>query len=341
MRLTLLLSPLAIVLCNLATAQTAIFVPDQKIDAGRCTSLPFGSYSKHSFAKNQKYQTLVTWDQLRGLARPVVEEIGFAACASGVHRFDSISIRMGQTSNASLSADFASNLGTNPTTVLASTNYYWHHQKDQWSHIGLQVPFQLVAGKNLVIDIEVRGAVFLAPGFGPATETGSFRMAENLPRLYAIDWATSPPAKGVTSPYGLKLEVAARAAALGTFGIGCKGAGTTSPTLTLDGKASPGGTVNVHLSGALGQNPAILVLGFNSRPPFPVALGFAGCSLYESLDLVLTATTDPNGALVVPVPLPNSAALRDQRFYTQFFQVELANRKFGLRSSNYGRVLID
>lgn len=168
--------------------------------------------------------------------------------------------------------------GPDAVTVLESRNYYWYSTQGTWSRIGLRKPFPLSAGKNLVIDIEVRGAVFLSPSFSTSqTALGSFREADKLPRLSALNWKTRPPSRGVQSSVGLKIELSARLSALGRFGRGCKGNGQSFPFLCLSGEASPGGTVVASLGGGIPE----------------------------------------------PLPLPVIPALRDQRIYTQFLQIEL------------------
>jgi hypothetical protein len=139
---------------------------------------------------------------------------------------------------------------------------------------------------------------------------------------------------------GLKIELASRASALGSFGIGCKGSGNERPSLALTGTARPSGTVSVALSDSLASSPTLLVIGLNNRAPFPLALGFGDCRIYHSMDLALAAVTDASGRLSIPIPLPATASLSHSRIYTQFFQVEVANNKLGLRASNYGRVLV-
>jgi len=341
MRLEIILA-LAMFASGAATAQDSVFLPDASATTGTCTCLPFGAYDEYPIAKNQKYQTLVPWQQLRTLSRPYIEEIGFAACHTGVHHFDTITIRLASVSVSTLSPEFAKNLGSSPSTVLTSKDYYWHHQAGMWSRIGLQAPFPLTPGQNLVVDIEVTGGVFLNPAFAPSKEdTGSFRRADNVPRLYAIDWKSAPPKNGTPSPRGLKLELASRTSALDLFGRGCKGTGAVAPFLGLAGNAAPSGTVRIELSSALALSPALLVLGASNRPPFPLPLlGFPGCSLYQTVDVALATATDSNGKASVLVPLPATAALSNQRFYSQFFQAELGNSTIGLRASNYGRVLI-
>jgi len=71
-----------------------------------------------------------------------------------------------------------------------------------------------------------------------------------------------------------------------------------------------------------------------------VPLGFPDCSLYESIALALPAIADQSGKLTVPIALPASPVLQNQRFYAQFFQVEVTRSGLGLRATNYGRVLI-
>jgi len=338
-----LLRPATAVAVAVATlpAQDSIYYPDNRTDLGSCNAIPFGSFTKYPFAQSHKYQTLIPWATLSALSRFVVEDIGFVPCYDGVQHFSSIKIRMGQMSGTSMSKDFAANLGKAPVTVLDSKDYYWHHTKGAWSRIGLQKPFKLTTGLSLVVDIEVTGAYFLAKNFGPSqTATGSFRSA-SLPRLIALSWKGQPPAKGrLKAGGGLKIEIASRVADLATFGIGCKGSGTKRPTLSLSGSARPAGTVNVALSDALPLNSTLLVIGFDNKAPYPLALGFPECSLYHSVSLPLAAMTTANGKLTIPIPIPSSPVLQNQRFYTQYFQIEVNKNGLGLRASNYGRALI-
>lgn len=326
-----------------ASAQDSVYVPDSRADQGPCNAIPFGSFGHQPFfPSNLKYQVLVPWAKLAGLTRPVIEEIAFASCAESVNLLATIRIQMSQVDATALTSEFANNLGTAPVTVLDSKTYYWHQKADAWARIGLQRPFQLTNGKNLVIDIEVTGAVHLTPAIEPsATHISGHRADVAMPRLFACDWETAPPAKGVLKPgAGLKIELASRASDLGLFGIGCKGAGKERPKLDLTGVARPSGTVTVALSDSLASSPTLLVIGFNNQAPFPLALGFGDCRIYHSMDLALAAATDANGKLSLRIALPASASLSNTRFYTQFFQVEITNTKIGVRASNYGRVLV-
>ncbi|MFQ5505247.1 MAG: hypothetical protein ACE5F1_10670 [Planctomycetota bacterium] len=94
----------------------------------------------------------------------------------------------------------------------------------------------------------------------------------------------------------------------------------------------------MSLGGGLPENPAFLAIGIDNKAPYPLSLGM-GCSLYHSLNVGLLVASDKQGNAALPLSLPLIPALRDQRIYTQFFQIELTP-KIGLRASNYGRILI-
>jgi len=330
------------VLGSALLGQNTVHVPDNSAASGTGSSIPFGSYGFWRFAPNQKYQTIVSWQSLAGLTQPFIEELGFASSHSGVHHFGSITIKLDQVSATKLSPTFAANLTANAVTVLHANDYYWHHTADSWSWLGLQQRFPLTPGKNLVIDIEIRDGVFLAPDFGPeSTNTGSFRTSEKMTRLYAVNWKTTPPATGYLSSIGSKLALSSQLSALGLFGIGCKGTGKVSPSLVLSGSARPTGQVDVGLKLGLANNPSLLVIGFDNRTPFPVPVpGFPDCKLYQPVNIALATATDSAGQATVGLPLPASTSLTGVRLYTQFFQIEISNAGIGLRASNYGRILI-
>jgi len=335
------LSFAALLTTSVVAAQDSVYYPNSTTSAGRCNSIPFGSFTKYPFARNLKYQTLVPWTYAARLGRPFIEDLGFVPCRDGVQHFDSIKIRISQTTSSTLATDFGKNLGTAAVTVLDSKDYYWHLTKNTWARVGLQTPFRVAPGQNLVIDIEVTGAVTLQADFAPATTSpGGFLRDDTVPRLYALDWKTAPPSEGKLRPRGLKIELASRAADLSLFGIGCKGSGAKRPALQLSGIARTSGTVFASLTNAIASNPTLLVIGFDNRPPFPVALGFAECRLYHPPQLAIAGVTDAAGQLKLPLPLPASTALQNQRIYTQYFQVEVNRTGLGLRGSNYGRILV-
>jgi len=106
-----LFATLALASSTVVTAQSSVYLPDSRTDQKPCNAIPFGSYGIHEFPKNLKYQTIVPWSILAGLTRPVIEEIGFAACSDGIGSFKTIKIKMAQSTGTKLVPEFAKNLG--------------------------------------------------------------------------------------------------------------------------------------------------------------------------------------------------------------------------------------
>ncbi|MFQ5507663.1 MAG: hypothetical protein ACE5F1_23105, partial [Planctomycetota bacterium] len=266
-----------------------------------------------------------------------ITEIAFASCSTGIRKLASIVVKMDQLgSRTKLSAEFSKNLTPNARTVLIANRYYWHHEKDKWSSIGLQSPFPFDPRKgSLVIDIEVRGARFLAE------EGGGFRRANSVARLYAVGWKLAPPKSGTLSPAGLKIRISSELSELGLFGIGCKGSNGKTPSLTLSGSSRLGGKVQVRLANALPATLGLLIAGFDNKPPaFPLPTNAPGCFLFHSFEIVLPFQTDKAGGHTLPFPIPNHNALRHQRLYTQFSVVDQKANSAWMTMSNYGRILI-
>jgi len=124
------------------------------------------------------------------------------------------------------------------------------------------------------------------------------------------------------------------------FIIGCEGGGKQKPRLDLSGSAKPGGSAQATLSSGKAQAPTLLILGFDNRAPYPLPLPFAGCNLYHTVDATRSTMSDTAGGAAVGVPIPNLPQLIGQKFYTQFFQIEISPKALGLRASPYGRILI-
>ena len=340
------ISLLVLLAAGSATAQSSVFIPDADASKGLTNGIPFGIYDRPNrpWAKKFKYQTLVTAAQYGKFAAKNIRDLAFASGASGVQRFSRITIRMDQTTRTKLDRAFAKNLTSRAVTVLNARDYYWHHKKDKWNWIGLDLPFPFTVGMNLVIDIEVEGGKFLDTSFVHSKTTiGGFRDAAlAVPRLWAARWNTVAPATGKLSPAGLRIGLSSELASLGSFGIGCLGNGKTLPALTLSGSSALGKQVNIELSRAKPGWPAILILDFGSPmklPYNPVPIGnFAGCNLSVAVHVSLIAITDAAGASTVSILLPNMAVLLNGVFNMQFFQAEF--NPLTLRASNYGRVLM-
>ena len=110
--------------------------------------------------------------------------------------------------------------------------------------------------------------------------------------------------------------------------IGSKPYGTGCGTLEIatDGVPKVGNATHaMTLKGADANTAAFLVVGFSNTNwlgiPLPldlIVLFAPGCSLYASLDIVKTATTDGSGKASIPLPIPNNPALANVSVYSQW-----------------------
>ena len=309
-----------------SVAQNCKYIPGNTPTAGTCNVIPFGNTKNSSTWSNQKYQTILLTSQL-GKAAGSICEIAFAPCRTEMRNFDSIVIKMNHTKIATFTGNtnFATNLGTGATTVLSAKNYTWHNTANKWNRIGLQKPFlYLPPLGNVIIEIECRNVGVATGGSGFHRSTTS----EFPDRLYAVGWASNPPATGSTDRAGLKIEVCFDVADLSLFGTSCGPA-----KHTLSGSAKVGQTVQFAISGAPTVPPiALLVLGVNNGAPFPILLPGTKCNLFISPDLILPVTTS-SGRGAVKFMMPK---LPCARFYSQYvvFPSSL------LETTNYGRILI-
>ncbi len=117
------------------------------------------------------------------------------------------------------------------------------------------------------------------------------------------------------------------------FGAGCAVPGGDPPRIGATGAAHVGQTMKVNLSQVPPGKPALLLLGFSNQAwwgvPLPLDLGFVGlpgCSLAVSPDIPLGFTTSAfgpgNGRVIVPLAIPNQAALAGVTIYAQWYVVD-------------------
>lgn len=327
-------------LAGAVPAQRCVYVPDNSLGSGSGNVIPFGHVSPTNGSwSNQKYQTLVPASTL-GTVPGRICELAFVPRTTGTRQFASIVIKMAQTKATTLTTTFATNLGSNPTTVLDARDYVWTNPQMQWTRIGLQTPFLFIPTLgNLVLDIEVRGA-------GMPDSSGThpgFRSVSQV-RMYAFGWTTSPPATGrLAGSSGLAMELCFDTNDAHAFGRGCKGSNGKVPRLSFSGNAKLGGTLTLNLADALASRPVLVVMGLSNAAPYPVdltAAGAPGCSLYESLDVPSTTVTSSNGTVAIPIAIPNDSALACVKFYNQFFPHDPAANALDFTASNYGRVLL-
>ncbi|MEZ5989903.1 MAG: hypothetical protein R3F30_12410 [Planctomycetota bacterium] len=324
-----------LLLAGTAAAQTSLYFPDNQA-SGTCNVIPFGSTaSSISTWGNQKYQCVIDSASMP-TAPQIITDLGFAPCGTGVSYFKTIKIQMGYSASTTLSTTFAANLGK-PVTVLDSKEYRWHHTGNAWNRIGLQGQFLYIPSNgHLVVDIEVTGAN-LESGSG----TG-FHRSTTLQRVYAVGWATTPPATGSSSIAAQKIQLVMTEADAAIFGQGCKGSNGV-PTLALNGTGKLNSSFSVDLAGAPASSAALLLLSGTSSPPLPVDLGVIGaptCLLCVGLDFAFGFPTDATGASSVKFPIPNDQGLVRAKAWFQWVPVDKQANQLGFTLSNFGRVLI-
>ena len=238
--------------------------------------------------------------------------IGFISCGTGqnISHFDTIEIKLGQTSASTLSSTFSSNLVTNVQTVLQATNYEWHNTGGQFSTIGLQQDYLYIAaqGANIVIDVCVTGARKSLGG-----TTGFYTGARQ--RLYNFGWTGGPqncPATGTLgSSAALKWSLHLRTASVTVTGLGCNGITVaTSGTGALGTSFTAG--INSTVPSTAVCNLAIGLSQFN--PAFDLGLiGATGCFVYCNPAITL------GGLARFQATVPNDNNLICQRICMQFY----------------------
>src|SRR5262249_15645246 len=153
------------------------------------------------------------------------------------------------------------------TTVLDIPNYKWNQVVATtvpiWNDLDLQVPFVFNGVDNLVIDLTVLGA--------SGVTGGMYRDSTNQ-RVYTYPY-TGQTTATTNDMAALKMRLVTGDATAWTFGAGCAGSNSHTPTLTLTGSSKLGNTLTVQETGALATTPAALHLGTTTAGPvFPFDL---------------------------------------------------------------------
>lgn len=326
-----------LLLAATASAQgTAFYAPDNDPTAGSCNVIPFGNVITNSSWVNQRYQQIVTVADLNGTAG-LVTGIGFAPCASGEHRSDTIRITLAHVPSGfsfqSGNTNFDNNLhvlGSNATVVLDQTDYSWVKTGDAWSSIGLDESFAYNGTDDLLVDILVTG--------NDSTNSSNSAHTGARPRLYERNWTGSPPAVGRTSSTAaLKIQIQMGCADTTTFGAGCGGL-----VLGFSGSAALGSTLNIHATNGAATMPIVLNIGTLAGPPFPLDLtsaGFPGCFMLNSNDAPVGGVTDAGGNATVSLTVPNTTTLTNVRLFFQWAHINLSAPN-GVALSNAGRAVL-
>ena len=329
----------ALILTTTVNAQD-VYVPDNNPAVGACNVIPFGHNTVSTTWSNQRYQCMITTADM-GASTSVANicDLGFAPCVAGIRHFDTIEIVMAQTTAGTLSTTFATNLATLPSVVLRAKGWDWHNDlANVWTRIGLDKSYlYLQANGNLVIQITVTGAVLHTS----STAFPGYRRGDRQ-RIYNFGWTGTPPTTGTSSPLAAsKIELVIGTSDLNDFGLGCKGTAGI-PDLHLSGSATIGtGSIGMTVTNCPASNLVLHVFGLARYEP-AIDLGFAGapgCTLYETVDIVLPGVTNASGVYSLKAKVPNDRALICLRIYTQVFPNDPNANSWGRTASNFGRIL--
>ena len=316
---------------------TSIFIPDNSSTTGTCNVIPFGHNTVGTWS-NQKYQALITANDLGGSKSKTICDLAFVSCVAGIRHFDRIEIRMSQTNLTTLGTNFATNLGrSNVVTVLAQRSYDWHQSSNQWERIGLERDYNYVSsrGRAIVVQITVWGAILkttstVFPGHRRGTRQ----------RVFAYNWTTSPPVTGSSGLAGTKMEVLFSAADLHKFGLSCKGSNGKEPALNFSGTGKIGSNYSMIVTNALPNANVYYSIGFSLwDPPLDLGIvGAAGCMMYFNNTITLLYTCNSLGSHTLRLPVPTGTQIC-LRAYFQAFPFDRAANNLGLVSTNYVRLL--
>ncbi len=134
-----------------------------------------------------------------------------------------------------------------------------------------------------------------------------------------------------------------------SFRVLCQGGGGSGAVPRLSSQSTPeiAKTLQVDLSQAANQAPAVLLIGIskqsfgNLQLPYSLAsLGAAGCDLLASGDMSLSTTTNSQGVASINLPFPNDKSLVGLVLYDQFAVLDGAANALGLAMSNGVSMLI-
>lgn len=312
-----------LILSTLLSGQSSYFIPSNTPTVGTCNVAPFGRISSI-------HQSIASAAELGNTAAGQITDLAFAACHNAVITFDTIEIVMAQTTATTLSTTFASNLVTNPRTVLKATNYVWPVTANQWNRIGLDSPYLYLASQgSLVVQIILTG-----------TKGGTSMHRDTGQRVYVMDWTGAPPATGTSHASMLKWEVVFSGSDASVFGTGCQGSNSMTPTLAFTGTAKSGTTLGVDLGNALPNAPTFLAVDLKrTEPALDLGIvGAPGCRMHVFNLITLGGVCNGAGNFAIKLPIPASTP-PGIHVYLQFFPVDQPANALGLTASNYGRVL--
>ena len=277
---------------SLLAQQAVVDYPDATLTAPEQL---FPMYTTPVPVSPVKYQTQCPFD-FAGLpsTQRMATRVGIQI--AGQVEYSTFEIRLGTTTHTGgLSNTFTTNLPDQRLQVdLSGTTLQGGVDGsgdpiNRWVEFDLTYPFVFTPGEAITLDVVASSAQAAAFVFaGSAFDVH--------PRVYRTDY-TGEATGTLVGDSGMKFRVVFEPVGAVKFGAGCAGSGGFVPRIGFTGTAARGGSIDVHLSDALGPAPAFAAVGFSRRDffglPLPVALG--ACDVLTSTNIAFMTATNGIG----------------------------------------------
>ncbi len=328
------------VLARLAAAQTCIYTAD----TDPVGPLPIGSNSPElllpSGANYVRTQVLLPLIPFQNVPY-VINEIAVGTRRGvRVTRFGELTIRMGHTTVAQLTPNFAANITSPLVDVLVARDHIWTEGVGPgWVPLGLQRPFQILPGSGqLLVEIIQRNTTILQNVLYNGLGTGSFGEV-------IVGFGASLPTTSSSGPLLVppRLRLCVDRAETMLLGTTCAGSGTSTPLLGVSGRPTPGASSTIWLSDAPANAVAGCAFGFDNASPYPIdltALGARGCMQYFAIAFADVVRADAVGIAQRTLAVPNASNVVGAILYAQYYVLDPPANALGLTASNYARLSI-
>ncbi len=320
---------------SLAGAQTCLHFPDADPATGPTSTVPFGDTDPNDLqVANQVLLWKIPASSFQG--RTPIRALAFASAGDRTRTFDQLQVRMGHTQMTGFDVRYPLNFTGFTQLVKQSGDWTWHTPADQWSFMGLDATFTADPSfGDLVIQVIVAGA--------SSTGTGSAGMHSdpNEPSLHQTAWRFNP-SRGVVTTGVPKMRLCSDASDLQVFGGGCAGSNGLVPQLGFTGTARVGQSMSIELTdGPQNGTAAILLMSRLNRLALLdlTGIGAPGCMIRTFFDQNLPIGGMSNGAISLPIALPNDPNLAGARVWMQWVPIDPQANALGITTSPLGTAL--
>lgn len=342
----------AVTVGSLTAQQNIVYHDDTNPAAGNANAFPFGS-------EGVRIQQVFPGSVVGGPA--LIQDLFVAPRLdrNGVYLesevvYGDFEIRMGVAATP-FTTSWAANI-PNPTVVYRGPLRVTF-RRDQWSPLGLPVPFVWTPANptdDLAIDFILWDVV--DTGAVPPDVNGYFldvysSTGRTIPRAYRRGWTTAQPATSAgVDGGGIKLGLLLGDGNFVAHGGGCQGSSGLAPRIATPAGAWPqvGGNLVVQLADGPPNSGAALQFGLSFTSlggiPLPIELGIVGapgCYLWHDLQVATPPlATDGSGAVTFTLGVPSLPGLVGARLYASWLALDSAANQLGFTTSGYATVIL-